>query len=335
MKNKTLLAFILIGVLSLAIFTFSLGAAQPTPPSGPGGSNGPGMGGSGPGSGGAGPGGSNGQSNGPSMGSGPGSGTPPSMNDKAPMKDRLEELYSEKDKYIEQKRQCKEMAAQTNAEKGTCWTNLKPIMIGLLQKELRLTGMRLMQLHNQSINISNLDEIKTKLDAANATFANPDSSKEEIKAAAQVVEDTINDIEDQATQGNVQVLISQMDKFLTKIDSLTGKMQSKIEALKSSGHDVTDLESSLEEYKSLVNNAKQEIADAKVKYADIKNSQEVTQLAREIRDSINNAKKSLEKAIDKMKALSPQIDQSGGNGGNGGNNNSGSSSDDNSTGGTA
>jgi hypothetical protein len=200
MKNKVLIAIVLIAAL---IFSTIAAAAEPgTPPTAP---------------------------TGPNSGSGPGL---TAGSDNQPMKERLQEFNDDKDSFIKQKKACKEESMMTNAPQGTCWDKLKPVMIAIMMKEIKLTGIRLMQLRQKNITFSNYDEINATLNEAYAVLSDSSSSKEQIKSTAKKLEDLINQIEDEATKNQPKVLIAQMDNLMAKADSATKKMDSKLAKLK-------------------------------------------------------------------------------------------------------
>ena len=194
---------------------------------------------------------------GPRDGSGNlGSGNPPSSpselvgDDSAkPLRDRLNEFYTDKENYINHKRQCKEESAATNAPSGTCWNKLRPLMTGLLQKEIVLTQKRLLQLDDKNITIPNRADIDKRLIEAKAIFANSGSSKALIKSTAKSVEEMVNQIEDIATQNETGKLIKQMDNLMIKADRITNSLDAKLSSLKASGYNTAELEASLIQYK--------------------------------------------------------------------------------------
>lgn len=296
MKNKILIALM---VAILVFSTMNIVLAQPTKPTAP----------------------TRGGGTPPDQPSGltAGSGTPPARptpptegNDTAPLKQRLEVFYDDKESYINQKRQCKEEVVVTNAPSGTCWDRLKPVMVGLLQKEIMLTGKRLTQLDANNITIPNRAKIDSVLASAKATLSDPTASKIAIKSAAKSLEEAINDIEDAATENQPQVLIKQMDNLMIKSDALTAKLESKLAILKAQKYDTGELERMLTDYKSDLAKAKEEIASAKAKYADSNNSSDIAKVAKEIRTFINNSKQYLEKAFDKARKMVPEMSGSEG-----------------------
>ena len=263
MKNKIIMVFVLV-----AILTFSaIGFAQPEPPSGP-----------------------------PTAGS-----------DTQPLKERLEAFYDAKEDFMNQKRQCKEFAAATNAAKGTCWDRLKPMMINILLQQIALTDKRMAQLQEKGVAIPDIDAIKAKIAEAKAVFEDSGASKEAIKSSATDMETIINQIEETALQGHADVLIKQMDNLMEKADAITSRLEERLSAMKAAGQDVTDLESSFEQYKADLAQTKQNIASAKAKYAQMESSDEISQLAKEVRALIDNAQNSLVKGFDKAKALAPRM----------------------------
>ena len=233
-----------------------------------------------------------------------------------PLKERLEAFYIEKENYINQKRRCKEMAVQTNAPSGTCWDEMKPVMIGILLKQLGLTKKRLEQLKEKSIVIPNIDEIGPKLEKAKAVFEASGSSKITLKATAKEVEDIINQIEEAATVNQADVLIKQMDNLMVKADELVSKLDAKLGELRSAGNEVRELEKALDEFKVDLAKTKESITKAKAKYAEMKSAKEISKLAKEVRAFIDAAKNSLEKGFDKARKIVPMINDSdkGGNG---------------------
>lgn len=318
MKNKILIAFILISVftmlaLSSIVLAQPAGKSPPSPPSGPGAN------GMQPPSPPSPPSGNMTPPSSPTMGSRNGS---KPGNDSKPMKERLEELYTSKESYINQKRQCKEEAMKTNAEKGTCWDKLKPVMKGLLLKEIIITRMRLMQLRDKNITFDNIEEINKTLNDAQKVLEDESSSKDLIKSTAKTLEELINTIEDEATKNQPGLLIKQMDNLMIKADQLTAKLEKRLNDLKVSGTDVTSLEEAFTQYKLDLEKAKENIASAKVKYAEAKSSEEIAKVAKEIRTFLNDAKNSLEKAFDQVKKMSPSMDDSGKGGKDGKGNNS-------------
>lgn len=250
----------------------------------------------------------------PQQPSGPGDNamSPPGQgNVSKPMKEMLQQFFTEKEQFIEQKRQCKEEAVRTNAEKGTCWTKLQPVMLGLLNKELMLTRQRLEQLRNQSIQINNIEDIRAKLEAAKAVFEDSASTKEEIKAQAKIVEQIILDIEDQATIKEPEVLIKQMGDIIKKANALAAKLDIKIADLKATGYDTSEFETMLADFKEDVKDAEDKVDEAKATYDANKSAEDLTKIVKEIRTMITDAESSLEKAIDKAKALNQNMNQGG------------------------
>ena len=242
--------------------------------------------------------------------------SPPAMdNENKPLKERLEAFYMEKEKYINQKRQCKEYAVTANVEKGYCWDKLKPLMLGMLLKEVALTEKRLVQLQDRNIIFPDHDEITAKLTEAKAIFTDNESSKELIKSTAKKVEEIINYIEEKATWNNASLLITQMDNLMAKADALVLKLEAKLDVLKTAGNDSDELEAALEQFKADLVKTRENIANAKAKYGQMESSGEISQLAKEVRTFINDAKKNLEKAFDRAKKIVPAMDKSekGGN----------------------
>lgn len=239
------------------------------------------------------------------------SGTPPTTSDindeTKPLKERLEEFYTEKERYIEQKRQCKEESVTTNAPSGTCWDRLKPMMQRILLKQVILTEKRLIQLKDRNITFHDIEEINAKLTEFKAVFENSDSSKFTIKSAANNVEDLINKIEEKATWNQTDKLIKQMDNIMEKADALTNKLETKLNELKASGYNTGELEKSLDEYKTYLAETKKNIAEAKAKYEEMGSAQEINLLAKEVRTFINNAKNYLEKGFDKARTIVPEM----------------------------
>lgn len=240
--------------------------------------------------------------------------TPPSASvapnmsgEKQPFKPILEDFYTQKEKYIDQKRQCKEEVVRTNAPSGTCWNRLKPMMVGILLKEVTLIEKRLAQLQDQNITIPDRNEIDAKLTDAKAVFSNSGSSKYALKSAAKTVEDIINQIEEIAMQDQADKLITQMDNLMVKADSITSKLDAKLSALKASGYNTDELEKSLIDYKADLAKTKENIANAKAKYAQMNSAQEISQLAKEVRSFINNAQNYLVKGFDKARKMVPEM----------------------------
>ncbi len=302
MNTKILTAFVLMSVLIISMVALTAGAGTPpspptAPTGGPSGSSGPGMGGAG------------------TPPSGPG--TQNAGDDQKPLKERLEAFYDAKESFINQKRQCKEESAATNAPSGTCWTKLRPVMIGILLNEVRLTGQRLGELQKKNITFSDFDEIVAQLQDARKVFEDSTSSKDLIKSTAKGIEDLVNKIEEKATAKQPEVLIRQMDNLLVKADALTAKLESKLEELRTAGNDVSSLESSLADYKANLAKAKENVASAKAKYSAGGSVEDIAAMAKEVRELINNAKNYLEKAFDKTKKMVPDMGE-----GNGGNNES-------------
>ncbi|VVB76474.1 Uncharacterised protein [Candidatus Tiddalikarchaeum anstoanum] len=255
-------------------------------------------------------------------------GTPPaqppaqnaSINDSQPLKDRLTAFYDAKELYINQKRQCKENAIITDAPSGTCWNLLKPVLIGLLQQQIELTDKRLIQLRGLNVTFPNIDEINATLNEARTIFADPDSSKYLIKSTASNLETLINQIEERALINQTEKLISQMDNLMLKADAITVKLDAELNILRAFGVDVTELENSLNDYKDNLAQTKEDIAAAKAKYAEMNSSEGISDLAREVREFINNANNYLVKAFDKANAMIPLMRNSE-QGGDGNNNN--------------
>lgn len=234
--------------------------------------------------------------------------TAPNIGDeKQPLKPILEDFYTEKEKYIDQKRQCKEEVVKTNAPPGTCWNRLKPMMVGILLKEVTLIEKRLVQLQDKNITIPNRDAIDAKLTEAKAVFSNSGSSKYALKSAAKTVEDIINQIEEIAMQDQADELITQMDNLMVKADSITSKLDAKLSELKASGYNTDELEKSLTDYKADLAKTKENIANAKARYAQMNSAQDISQLAKEVRSFINNAQNFLVKAFDKARIMVPEM----------------------------
>jgi len=276
MKYKILIVFFLTAVLTFSIINFA--QATPTPPPAPNG--------------------------------GTGLPTPPPPNvgnDSQPFKERLEAFYTAKENYINQKRICKESSAATNAPSGTCWNKLKPLMQAILLNEVDLTEKRLIQLQEQNITIPNRNGIDLKLAEAKAVFADSGSSKYAMKSAAKNVEDIVNQIEEIATQNQPEILIRQMDNLMVKADSITTKLDAKLIELKASGYNTAELENSLADYKADLAKTKEEIANAKARYAQTNNTRDISQMAKEVRNFINNAQNYLVKAFDKARAMVPEM----------------------------
>ena len=281
MKNNVLMVFVLIAVLIFSTITLAQGAGKPpTAPTAP---------------------------------------TLPSAqnmgDDTQPLKERLEAFYDAKESYINQKRQCKENSVATNAPSGTCWNLLKPTMVGLLLKEVAFTGKRLVQLRDKNVTFPNHDEIAAKLAEAKAVFEDSSSSKYLLKSTAQNLENLINQIEETALQNQTEKLITQMDKLMVKADAITVRLDAKLSELRAAGNDVGELENSLSQYKAELAKTKENIASAKAKYAQINSTQEISQLAKEVRTFIDNANNYLVKAFDKARKIVPAMDKSekGGN----------------------
>jgi S-adenosylmethionine decarboxylase len=169
--------------------------------------------------------------------------------------------------------------------------------------------------------------INTKLAEAKAIFEDESSSKELIKSTAQSLEETINQIEEEATKDNAEVLIKQMDNLIIKADEIAKKVESQLSKLKAAGTDVSEIEQLLEDYKADIVKTKADIVSAKAKYGEMKSTKELAALAKEVRTLVNNAKNNLQKAVDKLKLLTPKINQARGDGGN--NNNGGDNNDNN------
>jgi hypothetical protein len=276
MKYKILIVFFLTAVLTFSITNFAQ-AVPPTPPA-------------------------------PNTGTG--HPTPPAPNvgnETQPFKERLEAFYIAKENYINQKRMCKESSAATNAPSGTCWNKLKPLMQRILLNEVDLTEKRLIQLQEQNITFPNRNEIDAKLAESKAVFADSSSSKYAMKSAAKNVEDLVNQIEEVATQNQPEILIRQMDNLMVKADSITTKLDAKLFELKASGYNTAELENSLTEYKADLAKTKEEIANAKARYAKTNNTQDISQMAKEVRNFINNAQNYLVKAFDKARAMVPEM----------------------------
>ena len=273
MKTKILIVFVLMAVLTFS--TTNLAQAAGAPPSAP---------------------------------TPPPAPTAPNIGgEKQPLKEILETFYTEKENYINQKRQCKEEAVITNAPSGTCWNRLKPMMSGILLKEITLIEKRLVQLQDKNITIPNRNEIDAKLTEAKAVFSNSGSSKYAMKSAAKTVEDIINQIEEIAMQDQADKLITQMDNLMVKADSITIKLDAKLSELKASGYNTAELEKSLTEYKADLAKTKENIANAKAKYAQMNSAQEISQLAKEVRSFINNAQNYLVKGFDKARKMVPEM----------------------------
>jgi len=224
-----------------------------------------------------------------------------------PLKERLEAFYDDKESYIDQKRQCKEEVMITQAPSGTCWTRLRHLMINLLLKQLNLTHLRLVQLNDKNITFPNINDINNQLSEAKTIFENQASSKYLVKSTAKNLEDLVNDIEKTATWNQTEKLITQMDKLMVKADDITVKLEAKLSELKVIGIDVTELESSLNDYKIELASTKDSVINAKAKYAEMNSADEISVLASEVRTFINNAQNFLVKAFDKAKAMSLSI----------------------------
>jgi hypothetical protein len=279
MNNKILLVLVLTAVLTFSIINLGQ-AAGPVPPTPP------------------------------PQNMGTGHPTPPAPNvgnETQPFKERLEAFYTAKENFINQKRKCKESAVATNAPSGTCWNKLKPLMQGILLKEVELTEKRLVQLQDENITIPNRNEIDAKLAESKAVFADSGSSKYAVKSAAKNVEDIVNQIEEVATQKQPEILITQMDNLMVKADSITTKLDAKLSELKASGYNTAELENSLTQYKADLAKTNEEIANAKARYAQTNNTQDISQMAKEVRNFINNAQNYLVKAFDKARAMVPEM----------------------------
>ncbi|HLE06638.1 MAG TPA: hypothetical protein VI790_04745, partial [Candidatus Nanoarchaeia archaeon] len=205
-----------------------------------------------------------------------------------PLKERLEAFYDDKESYIDQKRQCKEEVMITQAPSGTCWTRLRHLMINLLLKQLNLTHLRLVQLNDKNITFPNINDINNQLSEAKTIFENQASSKYLVKSTAKNLEDLVNDIEKTATWNQTEKLITQMDKLMVKADDITVKLEAKLSELKVIGIDVTELESSLNDYKIELASTKDSVINAKAKYAEMNSADEISVLASEVRTFINN-----------------------------------------------
>lgn len=287
MKNRILIGFVLMAVLIFSTLALAQGAG--TPPSGP-----------------------------PQGGGTPPSGPPAQTpgNDTQPLKERLGEFYAAKESYINQKRQCKEESVRTNAPSGTCWNRLRPTMVGLLLREVALTQRRLIQLHDKNITIPDRSRVDARLAEAKAVFEDSGSSKYLLKSTAKNLEDLINEIEETALQGQADKLITQMDHLMVKADAITLKLDAKLSELKASGYDTGELERSLNDYKAELAKTKENIADAKARYAQMGSTQDLSQLAKEVRTFINNAQNYLVKAFDKARKMVPAMSGAEGPGDN-------------------